>query len=120
MRVLLHYEDLCWSHTNPQLVGKGRKILIPANKGRKTSWKGGIPWIVMNPDIFRRWKESEFLVPPLKFSVLNLVDCAIYPRMYKLLIRADFDGKGLNKNTAESIVSNKRAEKRSIITLFSI
>jgi hypothetical protein len=27
--------------------------------------------------------------------------CAIYPRMYKLLIRADFDGKGLNENTAD-------------------
>jgi hypothetical protein len=28
-----------------------------------------------------------------------------YPRMYKLnSIRADFDGKALNKNTAESIV----------------
>jgi hypothetical protein len=34
----------------------------------------------------------------------NLVDCAIYPRMHKLFIRADFDGKGLNENTAESIV----------------
>jgi hypothetical protein len=27
--------------------------------------------------------------------------------MYKLLIRPDFDGKGLNKNTAESIVISK-------------
>jgi hypothetical protein len=37
----------------------------------------------------------------------DLVDCAIYPRMYKLLITADFDGKGLNKNTAESIFLTK-------------
>jgi hypothetical protein len=36
----------------------------------------------------------------------NLVDCAIYPPMYKLLIRADFDGKGRNKNKAESNVFN--------------
>jgi hypothetical protein len=30
-------ESFCHSLTNPQLVGKGRKILIPASKGRKTS-----------------------------------------------------------------------------------
>jgi hypothetical protein len=36
--------------------------------------------------------------------------------MYKLLIRADFDGKGLNKNTTESMFSNKREYK---IPIFS-
>jgi hypothetical protein len=51
----------------------------------------------MNPDFFRRWKESELLIQ-------NLVDCAIAPRMHKLLIMVNFDGKGWNKNTAESIV----------------
>jgi hypothetical protein len=28
--------------------------------------------------------------------------------MYKLLITADFDGKGLNKNTAQSIVFQQK------------
>jgi hypothetical protein len=43
-------ENVCWSLTNTQLAGKGRK----------TSWKDGIPGNVTNPDFFRRWKESEF------------------------------------------------------------
>jgi hypothetical protein len=74
------------SLTNPQLVGKGRKIVIPVSNGRKTSWKDGIP-------------DESILFPPLKrpSPALNLVEYAIYPRMHKLPIRADFDGKWLNK-----------------------
>jgi hypothetical protein len=56
--------------------------------------------------------ETWRLLPPLERvsssqntrSCIEVVDCAIYPRMDKLLIRADFDGKGRNKNTAEFIV----------------
>jgi hypothetical protein len=50
-------------------------------------------------------------ISPLKSprSCIEFIDCAIYPRIYKLLIRADFDGKGRNKNTAEStLFSNER------------
>jgi hypothetical protein len=50
------------SLTNPQLVGKGWTIIIPASKGRKTSWKDGIPWNETNPDFFHRWKQSTFLM----------------------------------------------------------
>jgi hypothetical protein len=64
------------------MVGKGRKMLENIVKGRK-------------PLHFRRWKKSEFLTPPHKMTR----SCAI-----DLLIRADIDGKELNKNTAESIV----------------
>jgi hypothetical protein len=54
------------------------------------------------------WRIQSF--PPLESR--NIVDGAAYPRMYKLVTRADFDGKGLNKNMAESIVfSNKRGYK---------
>jgi hypothetical protein len=79
------------SLTNPLLVGKCRKMLIPqpAKVGRHRE----------------RTFSGIFNIP-----ALNLVDCAIYPWMYKLLIRADFDGKGLI-NTTESIVILQKDHK---------
>jgi hypothetical protein len=60
---------------------------------------------VTNLDFFPplAWKESAFLflMPSLRRPgpAQNLVDCAIYPQMQNLLIKADFDGNVLNKNT---------------------
>jgi hypothetical protein len=63
------------------------------------------------PDVWRILTFSavgKSIIPPFK-TAWNLVDCAIYPPMNKLLIRADFDGKGLKRQNP--LLSNKRDDE---------
>jgi hypothetical protein len=83
--------------TNSPLVGKVRKILIPASKGRKTSWNNGIPWSVE----FR-------LFPFVWFSGLSR--CYKRNLLYFSFTLLEWKGLSIKKRQNQSF-SNKRDYK---------